>query len=259
MRRLLLLVCGIALAAGVHAGTLRMAVAANFQNTFEALATAYGAEGGSDKVEGSFGATGTLYAQIVSGAPFVAFFSADDQRTNDLVNAKKAVPASRFIYAIGHLALWTPGSKSPPGPDWLADTSHRIAIANPQLAPYGRAAQETLEQLKVWNTLGARLVTGASIAQAFQFTASGGADGGFVATAQLNSHFHREVPSNEVWYVPERMHSPIVQEAVALTGKHARQVQRFFDFIRSEAGRRIVEDAGYSVLAPIPTKSATAP
>jgi len=250
MHRLTIFLLGTLLGVGAHGETLRMAVAANFQDTFEALSAAYGAQDG-DTIEGSYGATGMLYTQIVNGAPYVAFFAADDQRTNELINAGRAVPASRFIYAIGHLALWTPGAQQAPGPDWLADSSHRIAIANPELAPYGRAAQETLTKLGLWSAAAARLVTGASIAQAFQFTASGGADGGFVAASQLNSHFHGAVPAAEVWYVPQNSYTPIVQEAVALDAKRYRQVQRFFDFVTSDAGRTIIEDAGYSVLAPI--------
>jgi molybdate transport system substrate-binding protein len=248
MRLSILLVC-IVMAVGAHAAPLRVAVAANFQNTFETLRTAYASRGG-EAIEPSYGATGTLYTQIVNGAPYVAFFAADDQHTNELINANRAVPASRFIYAIGHLALWTPGATATPGPDWLAEPSHRIAIANPELAPYGRAAQETLAKLGLWDSLAKRLVTGTSIAQAFQFTASGGADGGFVATTQLRSHFHGAAPAAEVWYVPQNMYTPIVQEAVALDASHIRQVQPFFDFVMSDAGRTIIQDAGYAVLAP---------
>jgi molybdate transport system substrate-binding protein len=258
MHRLSILLCGMLLTVTVQAEPLRMAVAANFQDTFEALRAAYAAQGG-EAIEPSYGATGTLYTQIVNGAPFAAFFAADDQRSNDLISANRAVPASRFIYAIGHLALWTPGTHDAPGPDWLADATHRIAIANPELAPYGRAAQETLSKLDLWQALGTRLVTGASVAQAFQFTASGGADGGFVGTAQLRSHFHRAVPATEVWYVPQNLYTPIVQEAVALDAKQSRRTQAFFDFVTSAAGREIIEDAGYSVLAPIKPPTAALP
>ncbi len=229
---------------------LRMAVAANFQDAFEALTKAY-AGGGGAQIEASYGATGMLYTQIVNGAPFDAFFAADDVRPQQLVADGRARPASRFIYAVGHLTLWAPTASTTPGPGWLAANESRLAIANPELAPYGHAAQETLAALHLWESMQTRLVRGTSIAQTFQFIASGGVPGGFVARAQLISYFHGAPNAAEVWDVPERLHTPIVQEAVALNSKAADRAEAFFDFVVSADGRAIIERAGYRVLAPI--------
>jgi molybdate transport system substrate-binding protein len=231
---------------------LRIAVAANFQDTFVTLADAY-RQRSHEQIEASYGATGALYDQIMGGAPFAALFGADDQRSAQLVDAKRARPASRFIYAIGHLVLWAPGATTPPDPTWLADTTHRIAIADPTVAPYGLAAQQTLAKLSLWDTVGARLVVGNDAAQTLQTIASGKAAGGFVAEAQLIAHFHTKPPEAQVWHVPQTMHAPIIQEAVALNGPDAARAEEFFAFVASDDGRAIIEAAGYSVLAPVKT------
>jgi molybdate transport system substrate-binding protein len=250
MRRISIALLLIGAATMGHAAPLRIAVAANFQDTFDALVTAY-AQRSSDTIEASYGATGMLYTQIVNGAPFAAFFSADDQRTAQLADDGRAKPASRVIYAIGHLVLWTPGSTTAPDSTWLADTDHRIAIANPELAPYGRAAQETLTALELWNQVQPRLVTGTSIGQAMQFVVSGGVPGGFVAQSQLVSYFHGAIPATQVWRVPRSLHTPIVQEAVVLNTPEASRVEAFFAFVASADGSAIIEAGGYSVLAPV--------
>jgi molybdate transport system substrate-binding protein len=250
MRRFPIALLLIVAATAAHAEPLRIAVAANFQDTFDTLVTAY-AQRSSDRIEASYGATGMLYTQIINGAPFAAFFSADDERTAQLVTDGRARPASRFIYAIGHLTLWTPGSTTAPDPSWLADASHRIAIANPELAPYGRAAQQTLTALELWDGVQPRLVTGTSIGQTMQFVVSGGVPGGFVAQSQLVSHFHGAIPAAEVWRVPQNLHTPIVQEAVALNTPEASRVESFFAFVASADGCAIIEAGGYSVLAPV--------
>jgi len=234
--------------------TLHIAVASNFQDAFAALADAYG-QRNHVRIEGSYGATGALYDQIMGGAPFAALFSADDQRTAQLVDAKRARPASRFIYAIGHLVLWAPGATTAPDPTWLADTTHRIAIADPTRSPYGLAAQQTLAKLSLWDTVGARLVVGNDVAQTLQTVASGKAAGAFVANAQLIAHFHTAPPDAQVWRVPQTLHAPIIQEAVALNGPDAARVEDFFAFVASDDGRAIIEAAGYSVLAPVKTST----
>jgi molybdate transport system substrate-binding protein len=252
MKRWLVALMFITLATGARGDPLRMAVAANFQDTFETLSTAYAAAGG-EPIEASYGATGMLYTQIVNGAPFDALFAADDARTQQLVADGRARPASRFIYALGHLALWVPAASTPPGPDWLAADSNRVAIANPELAPYGHAAQETLAALQLWDSVQPRLVTGTSVGQTFQFIASAGVPGGVVARAQLISYFHGTPDEAKVWDVPERLHTPIVQEAVALNTPAAERVEAFFAFVVSADGRAIIERGGYSALAPIKT------
>ena len=231
-----------------HAETLRIAVAANFQDTFKSLVTAYAAKS-DEQIEASYGPTGMLYTQIVNGAPFVALFAADDRRTAQLVTEGRALPASRFVYAIGRLALWTPAAPTTPPYQWLADERHRVAIANPELAPYGLAAQQALTEMHLWDRIQPRLVTGNSVAQTLQYVATGGVPGGFVALAQLIGHFGGVPPAAQVWLVPQNMHAPIVQEAVVLETPAAGRAAAFFAFVASDAGRALIETGGYSVPA----------
>ena len=135
------------------------------RDTFEALVAAY-AKQSTEQIEGTYDATGLLYTQIVNGAPFAALFAADGERTEQLVANGRAKATSRFVYAIGRLAFWTPGAPSQAPSNWLADPLHRIAIADPQNAPYGLAAKETLTSMKLWDQVQGRLVTGNSVAQA---------------------------------------------------------------------------------------------
>jgi molybdate transport system substrate-binding protein len=250
MRRLLAGLLVVVFAGSAAAEPLRIAVAANFQDTFAALVAAYEKQS-SDSIEGTFDATGSLYKQIINGAPFAAFFAADGERTEQLVANGRAKATSRFVYAIGRLALWTPGAPSQTPSDWLADPQHRIAIANPDIAPYGLAAKQTLTSMKLWDPIQPRLVIGNSAAQAMQFVESKSTDGGFVAQAQLVAHYHGNPPATDVWLVPLNMHTPIVQEAVVLNTPAADRAQAFLTFVASDAGRALIEAGGYAVLAPV--------
>lgn len=232
-----------------NAEPLRIAVAANFQATFETLVAAY-ARQSSDQIQGTYDATGLLYTQIVNGAPFAALFSADSDRAEQLVANGRAKATSRFVYAIGRLALWTPGAPSQSPSDWLADPQHRIAIANPEIAPYGLAAKQTLTSMKLWDQVQPRLVTGNSVAQAIQLVETKSAAGGFVAHSQLIAHYKGKPPTADVWLVPLNMHVPIVQEAVVLNTPAAERAQAFLTFVASPAGRALIEAGGYAVLAP---------
>ncbi len=249
MHRLLAGLLVLLFCASAHADPLRIAVASNFQVTFEELVAAYSKQS-SDQIEGTYGATGALFTQIVNGAPFAALFSADGNRTEQLVANGRAKATSRFVYAIGRLALWTPGAPSQSPSEWLTDPQHRIAIADPLNAPYGLAAKETLTSMKLWEQAQPQLVTGSSVAQAMQFVESKSAAGGFVAQAQLIAHYKGKPPSADAWLVPLNMHSPIVQEAVVLNTPAAERAQAFLTFVASDAGRALIEANGYAVLAP---------
>jgi len=249
MIRSVLTLCVAMLAGFAQAEPLRIAVAANFQDTFEALVAQYTKQS-SERIEASYGATGMLYTQISNGAPFAALFAADAERTERLVAEGRGKAASRFVYAIGRLALWTPGAASPPPTEWLADPQHRVAIANPQLAPYGLAAQQTLVSMQLWDQIQPRVITGESVAQAMQFVETGAVPGGFVALSQLTARHRGRPPSADVWIVPLNMHSPIVQEAVVLNTPDAERAQAFLTFVASDIGRTIIEAGGYAVLAP---------
>jgi molybdate transport system substrate-binding protein len=118
----------------------------------------------------------------------------------------------------------------------------RLAMANPELAPYGRAAKQTLLELGLWDDASSRVVTGENVAQAYQFTASGNADLGFVAVAQLE---RSAAPQGSWWLVPASHHDPIEQQVVQLTDHAA--AGRFFDFARSAEALEIIRRHGYAL------------
>jgi molybdate transport system substrate-binding protein len=244
MRALLLLVLSLwPLAA--RADTALIAVAANFAKTAERLAQGFSAAASGHEIEISTGATGTLAAQIRNGAPFTLFLSADEKRPMELEAEGLAVPGSRFTYALGKLVLWGPD------PRWvvldpaasLADPElKRLAIANPELAPYGRAAQEALTALGLWDSVQPKLVRGEDIAQTYQFVASRNAELGFVALSQVMDQ------SGSRWEVPQDLYTPIRQQAVLLQpGKGNAAATVFLDYLRSEPAREIIRAAGYGV------------
>ena len=233
--------------APAHATELRIAVAANFTATLERLTEAYTAKNGV-QFSLSSGSSGKHFAQIRQGAPFDLFFSADDQRTGDLVASGHAVADSRFMYAQGMLVLWSPDPERIPG-DGLAllqaGDFGRLAIANPRVAPYGTAAEALLQTHGITPGRG-RLVTGQSIGQAFNFVATGNADLGFVALSQVIQH-EAQHGAGSRWIPDPDRYPAIVQEAVRLTqAREAEAANSFLEWVRtSERARAIIEADGY--------------
>lgn len=239
-------VINVVAAAGVSAETLTVAVASNFATTAGELAAAFETETGYDVVLVR-GSSGKLYAQIVNGAPFDVFLSADAERARKLEDSGLALPGSRFTYAIGQLVAW---SRDPAlaGADCLQalgnDAPGRIAIANPGLAPYGLAAKQYLQHAGLWERLEGRLVIGESIAQTLQFAAAGGARIGLVAVAQLDVD---GLPAASCMTpVPAGTHAPIEQQAVVLTrAQNGDAALAFASFLNSAAARQAIAKAGY--------------
>jgi molybdate transport system substrate-binding protein len=230
---------------------VRVAVAANFKQTMDRLAAAFSKENGKLAPIVSSGASGLLYSQIVQGAPFDVFFSADQERPARLEKDGLVVPGSRYTYALGKLMLWRPGralsgtvEQALRAPDVKV-----VSIANPALAPYGAAAQQVLETLGLWATPPFRVVQGESLGQAFQFVATGNAELGFIALSQVKEAASpaRAGLASEVLEIDPRLYAPIAQDAVRLkrsAGNAA--VGRFLDFVRSPQGRAIITAAGYA-------------
>ena len=160
---------GVAAAQTAAAESATVAVAANFQTPLEALQRAF-EQGGAHKLSLVSASTGQLYAQITNGAPFDVLLSADQETVAKLVAEGRGDGATRFTYAVGSLVLFTrdPAKFAPLNLETLRRQDFRwLAIANPDLAPYGLAAQETLQALGLWDTLQPRLVRGQSITQTF--------------------------------------------------------------------------------------------
>ncbi len=249
MRRWRLAVgCFVALALAcapvARAGEVHVAVATNFAKAARALGAAFTAETGHRAVL-SDGSTGKLYAQIVSGAPFQVFLAADVERPRRLEAEGRAVAGTRFAYAFGRLVLWSPDPARITGETALTSDDFRyLAIANPELAPYGAAARELLQQLDLWDRLQRRIVRGEDIGQAFQFVATGNAELGLVALSQVSGR------GGSQWIVPPDRYAPIEQQAVLLEpGRDDPAAHAFLEFLRGDAARAQIERAGYGVPA----------
>ncbi len=236
----------ISLASISHADEVLVAVAANFTATLSALAPVFQETTGHTLVA-SYGSTGKLYAQIEHGAPYQVFLAADSERPQRAEQQGLAVPGSRITYATGQLVLWSPNNNTfDRGDHYLQSAAFtRLAIANPKTAPYGLAAQQALEHIQRWQPLQSKLVRGDSIAQTFQFVASGNAEAGLIAQAQLISW--QGSPGSQ-WPVPQDWYQPIEQEAVLLTGaRNSNAANAFMIFLKSAQAKQIIAAYGYGV------------
>lgn len=227
-----------------HAADVRIAVAANFTDTTRDLIAAFGKATGLEAVA-SYGSTGKLYAQIDNGAPFDVFLAADSRRPELLEESGQGVAGTRFTYARGKLALWSPEPGTFEDPKaWLKSGEFsRLAIANPKTAPYGLAAQEVLTELNLWEPLQNRLVRGDSIAQTFQFVATTNAQSGFVALSQVRAWDDK---GGSLWMIPQSYYSPINQQAILLSRSENKEAARqWLEFLRGDKARVIIENFGY--------------
>ncbi|HEX22337.1 MAG TPA: molybdate ABC transporter substrate-binding protein [Chromatiales bacterium] len=186
-----------------------------------------------------------MYAQIHHGAPFDALFAADEHRPALLEEAGRVRPGSRFTYAIGRLVLWSPdaGRVDAAGRVLSEGRFRHLAIANPKLAPYGRAAQQVLEARGLWQMLRPRLVRGENVGQAWQFVHSGNAELGFVALSQVRQQGQAAAGSH--WVVPQVLYAPIVQQAVLLTDNPL--AADFLRFVQGDEGRAMIASFGYQL------------
>lgn len=223
--------------------SIHVAVAANFAEPAKRLASLYEREHRGATVTISAASSGKLFAQIVNGAPFDVFLSADAERPVELERRGSAVRGSRFCYARGKLVLYGPGVEpTSDGEKLLAEARfEHLALANPATAPYGIAARQFLERLGLWEKLSPRIVRGENITQAYQYVRSGGAELGLVALSLVLD----ETPLR-YWSVPESAYSPIRQEAVLLErAANAAAARQFLSLTRSPAAQRLIRDAGY--------------
>lgn len=230
----------------LHAETAHVAAASNFTTTLTKLVSAFSAHS-THKIKVSTGSSGKLFAQIQHGAPYDVFLSADDDKPSKLVQANLAVANSQFSYAFGALVLWSTNEayRLQLKTKLLSNQFNKLAIANPQLAPYGQAAQQVLQQLGLAKQAQAKLVKGENIGQTYQFTGTGNADLGFVALSQVLD----SVSNDSYWIVPSKLYSPIRQDAVLLTRAAQNQAaQAFLDFLQSPQAKAIISKHGYRTL-----------
>ncbi|WP_374468708.1 molybdate ABC transporter substrate-binding protein [Phenylobacterium sp.] len=244
LRLLLGLALTLAAAGAASAGETQVAVAANFTEPARVIAERFRARTGHTAAL-SFGSSGQFYAQIVNGAPFEVFLSADVDRPQKAEAEGLTVAGTRFTYASGRLVLYsrTPGLVDGRGEVLRRGRFGKLAVADPRAAPYGRAAVETLRALGAYERAAPRLVQGASITQTYQFVQSGAAELGFVALSQVIAG-----RGGSRWLVPETLHAPIHQQAVLLRSGAANPAARaFLQFLRTPEARQIIRRYGYEV------------
>ncbi|QTD53858.1 molybdate ABC transporter substrate-binding protein [Sulfidibacter corallicola] len=235
----------------ILAGEIKVAVASNFTAPMKEIAAAFERSSGH-RVTLSFGSSGKFFAQIKHGAPFQVFFSADRAKPEALEKAGLVVPESRFTYAVGALALWSvrPGYVDDDSARLKKGDFRKLALANPKLAPYGMAAVEVLQNLKLKEATQAKWVYGENISQTYQFVGSGNAELGFVAVSQIMDK--GRIAKGFAWIVPGELHDPIRQDAVLLKrGAHSDAARALLHFVRGEKAAQILQSYGYKTLADV--------
>lgn len=232
------------LASGAHADNLQIAVASNFAPILEQLQPAFEEQSGHELTLIA-GATGQHYTQIVNGAPFDVFLAADAERPQLLEKEGHAVAGTTFTYALGKLVLWStdPQLVDEEGAVLAEGDFDHLAMASPQLAPYGKAAQQVLMNKGLWDHMQGRLVQGENITQTLQFVQTANAELGFIALSQWLEIDPDDAGSH--WLVPQDLYEPIVQQAVILNESPA--ARAFAAFMQSEASRAAIEAAGYEL------------
>jgi len=228
-----------------YANEANIAVAANFTGTAQKLGVLFQEETGHH-IKIASGATGKFFAQIQNGAPFDVLLAADQDTPARIEQEGFGVEHSRFTYATGTLVLWSAreGKVDSKGAVLQKGEFHYLAIANPKLAPYGQAAIQTLDKLRLSQSLKDKLVQGENIGQTHQFIASGNADLGFVALSQV--YADGKLTSGSAWIVPESFYQPLHQDAILLkTGQNNPAARAFLDFLKTERAKKVMQSFGY--------------
>jgi molybdate transport system substrate-binding protein len=243
----LLSVLSLSLCTAASAQTLRIAAAADLQYVLTDLAAQYEKQTGANLAI-SYGSSGNFFAQIQNGAPFDLFFSADLDYPKKLTDAGFAESHSLQIYAAGRLALWLPPD-SPLDPNsglktLLDPRIQKIAIANPEHAPYGRAAVAALQNAGLYDQLKPKLVFGENISQAAQFVQSGSAQAGLIA---LSLALSPATKNGKRWDIPPDRYPSIEQAAVVLKSSPNKQAAlAFLVFLKTPPARATFERYGYA-------------
>lgn len=242
----ILVAFALAVSAGLSAGEaapLRIAAAADLTTAMEELVALHRTTV-AQEVSVTYGSSGLLARQVKEGAPFAVFFSANVGFIDALIATKHVLADSKALYARGRIVLWTKdGAVQPPaGLADLADARfRRIAIANPEHAPYGLAGQQALQQVGLWDGLRERLVYGENISQTLQFVQSGNADVGIVALS-----LGIATPGGSWALLDDTLHRPIDQ-GLAITSRapDPAAARAFVATVTGDAGRAIMRRYGF--------------
>ena len=221
---------------------ITVAAAANLTDAFAELGKEFTARTGI-RVTFSFGATADLARQIENGAPFDVFASADVEHVERLNGLGLITPGTNKVYARGRLVLWIPpGSTLAVGSleDLARPEVERIAVAKPDVAPYGRAAVEAMRALNLWAQIEPKVIYGQNVSQARQYAATGNAEAAFIPRALVKPNEGRIIE------VDERLHQPIDQAiAVVKDSHHYDAAQSFVSYVLSPEGQALLERYGY--------------
>ena len=250
-RRALLvpMVMVLPMARATRAQEIRVAAAADLEFAMKDVAAQFEKQTGT-KVDVTYGSSGNFFSQLQNGAPFDLFFSADIDYPRKLEAAGLAEPGTVYEYAIGRIAIWTPADAKVDvvrlGWKTLLDARvQKIAIANPEHAPYGRAAVAALKKAGIYDQVKAKLVYGENISQAAQFVQSGNAQAGIVAMSLAVSPGMKE---GKRWEIAVDMHPSIEQAAILLkTSRNKTSARAFLEFVKSEGGRATLSKYGFTI------------
>src|SRR5437867_10704266 len=230
----------------LHAEQINVAAASDLNFAMKEIIQQF-ERGTGHKVRLTLGSSGNFYAQIVNGAPFDVFLSADVNYPRQLEKAGRAIAGSTFIYGIGGIALWVPKNSGIKldalGLKALLEPSiKKIAIANPEHAPYGRAAVAAMQTAKVYDQVKNKLVLGENISQAAQFVQSGAADIGIVALSIAISEPMQR--TGVFWVIPRDSYPRLDQGAIVLKRAGA-GARAFFDWLKAAPARTIFAKYGF--------------
>ena len=233
---------------GDPASRVRVAAAADLRYAMDELIARWTSTEPGIAVEPAYGSSGTFVAQISAGAPFDVFFSADAEYPRELERAGLAEPGSTRLYAIGRIVLWVAAASAIDVESGLAaladDAVDTVAIANPEHAPYGRAAVAALRSAGVYNAVAPKLVLGENVSQAAQFVESGNADAGLIALSLAAAPGLRDAGRYAV--VPIDSYPSLEQGAVVLgSGARADAARTFLDFVLGPDGRTVLDRYGF--------------
>lgn len=248
--KLMVLALGLTFSAYSYAEKATVAVAANFTKTIEVINKAFVKHHPEHDIKFSFGPTGKLFAQIENGAPFDAFFAADERRALKTVETGSGVEGTYFVYAQGKIVLYSAKHpvKDTPLEVLKGGSFKYLAIANPKTAPYGERVQAYLKKVGVYDKIKSKIVNGESIAHAFQYVATGNAEIGFVALSQVVDPDSPVYKKGEYWVVPQADYKPINQGAIVTKrGENNAAIKAFMTFMKTPEAIKIMEGYGYGV------------
>lgn len=246
--RALLLLFSFLVMGTARAETALVGVATNFAEPAKEIGLLFERQN-HHRIQFTIASTGKLYAQIITGAMIHALLSADSATPKRLANEGFAIESTRRTYAIGRLTLWS-ANKDLIGNDGRSALTDKavlhIAMANPELAPYGAAARETLQNLKLWDSLLKKIVFGENIGQTYALIATENAQLGFVALSSVRNLDTGKKGSR--WDVPPSLYTPIRQDAILLlAGTENPAAKDFLNFLKLEPAHKIIEQYGYGV------------